>query len=80
MSFYPMTVNYWTMRGSGSYVEGKRNMLRTVAWVWFLCHRPGQTAFSPALEKDSVRVYFYLRRTGDEKNEGHGWRYYGKYI
>jgi 5-(carboxyamino)imidazole ribonucleotide mutase len=67
MSFYPITVNYWTMRGSGSFAEGKRDLLRTVAWVWFLCHRPGQTAFSPALEKDSVRVLFLSQETGDER-------------
>jgi hypothetical protein len=40
MSFYPITVNYWTMRESGFYVEGKRDMPRLVPGDGFFVISP----------------------------------------
>lgn len=75
MSFYPMTVNYWTMRESSSEWKGKETYLL----YGFFGKLPGQTAFSSFLEKDSVWVFLlYINNNRGMDHETSGWRDYGQ--
>lgn len=50
MSFYPVTVKYWTMRESRFY-EGMRNRIQLCLSMGFFVYAPGLTTFSSYVEE-----------------------------
>jgi hypothetical protein len=69
MSFYPMTVNYWTMRESSSLMEGKRNLSRN-GYSFFVNETRTDCFLFNVLEKTILSgFYFYHIKSNEQGME-----------